>query len=95
MTRDPRIDPQPGDEVRVGPYMRRVLKREGARLRIATDLAQYWMRVDTWQKWCGLSGAEAVTVAKQPLGKVAGTKAVAASAKVRSAKAPAKKKGKQ
>jgi hypothetical protein len=67
MTRDPRIDPQPGDEVRVGPYMRRVLKREGAKLRITTDLTEYWMRVDTWRKWCELSGAEVVTVSKRPV----------------------------
>ena len=62
--RDPRIDPQPGDEILVGPYMRRVLKREGAKLQVATDLTQYWILVDRWQKWCEESGAVAVLVAK-------------------------------
>jgi hypothetical protein len=65
--RDPRIDPQPGDEVRSGPYMRRVLKREGARVRIATDITLFWMHLDTWQKWCEeKSGAEVVTTALDP-----------------------------
>ena len=63
--RDPRIDPQPGDEVRVGPYMRRVLKREGAKLHVATGLPQYWIPVDRWKRWCEKSGAVAVSVAKQ------------------------------
>jgi hypothetical protein len=56
--RDPRIDPQPGDELRGGYYMRRVLKREGAKLLVESGLTHYWMRVDSWQKWCEQSGAE-------------------------------------
>jgi hypothetical protein len=47
-----RIDPRPGDEVRVGPSMRRVLKREGTKLQIATSLTQYWIQVERWKKWC-------------------------------------------
>ena len=67
MTRDPRIDPQPGDEVRGGPYMRRitVLEREGGKVLIARGRIHHWMRVDTWQKWCKERGAEAVKAANQ------------------------------
>ena len=62
-TRDPRIDPQPGDEVRDIGIIRRVVRREGEKLLIQ-GLRTYWMRVDTWQKWCEQSGAEAVSSGK-------------------------------
>ena len=67
MTRDPRIDPQPGDVFRGGGVVRRVLKREGGKLLIATGLTHYWMRVDTWQKWCEQSGGKAAAILKQPV----------------------------
>jgi hypothetical protein len=45
--------------------MRRVLKREGTKLQIATGLTKYWIVVERWKQWCKESGAEAVRVAKQ------------------------------
>jgi hypothetical protein len=69
MTRDPRTDPQPGDEVRIdGSIVRRVLKREGSKLLIenfGTGFNHFWVRVDTWQKWCETSGAEVVSLGNQ------------------------------
>ncbi len=52
MTRDPRIDPREGDIFRGYGTVRRVLKREGLKLLISSGLTHYWMRLDTWQKWC-------------------------------------------
>ena len=42
MTRDPRSDPQPGDELRGGGYMPRVLAREGGMLKIKAGWLRYW-----------------------------------------------------
>jgi hypothetical protein len=49
MTRDSRTDPQPGDELRGGAIMRRMLKREGGKLLIQSEHRRYWMRVDRWR----------------------------------------------
>jgi hypothetical protein len=65
MTRDPRIDPQPGDEISAGGVIRRVLKREGSKVLTATGFFQSWMRVDRWQKWCKQSGPEVAKAANQ------------------------------
>ena len=62
-TRDPRSDPRPGDEVRSGTIMRRVIKRDGMELLIQTEHTRYWVRVDRWQRWCQQGGAKVVTVA--------------------------------
>jgi hypothetical protein len=63
-TRDPRIDPRPGDQLRCGAITRRVLKHDGGKLLIQSEYTRYWMRVDTWHKWCEQSGAEIAAVAK-------------------------------
>ena len=63
--RDPRIDPQPGDKIRGGPMMRRVIRREGDMLGCETWGKRYRMRLDNWQKWCKESGAEVVTEANK------------------------------
>jgi hypothetical protein len=60
--RDPRIDPQRGDMVRGNGQVRRVMAREGDRVRCASGEYDYRMRLDSWQKWCRLTGA-AVQVA--------------------------------
>ena len=65
MTRDPRTDPQPGDELRSGTIMRRVVKREDGELLIQSEHTRYWVRVDRWQRWCEQGGAEIVTEANQ------------------------------
>ena len=49
--RDPRTDPQPGDEVRVGNVIRRVIERDGERVFIHALRTHYWMRMDRWQQW--------------------------------------------
>lgn len=63
-TRDPRIDPQAGDEVRDTGIIRHVIRRNGDKVLIR-GLQTYWMRVDTWQEWCKQSGTEVVTGTKQ------------------------------
>ena len=63
--RDPRTDPQPGDEVRSGTIMRRVVKREGGELLIQSEHTRYWVRIDRWQRWCQQGGAE-VTMTVDP-----------------------------
>jgi len=64
-TRDPRIDPQPGDEFRAGSVFRRILKRDGERLLIERWGQHYWIEVKTWQKWCEELGSVVVTVENQ------------------------------
>jgi hypothetical protein len=61
--RDPRIDPQPGDILRGNGQVRRVMAREGDRLRCASGEYDYRMLIDNWRKWCRLNGATAVQVA--------------------------------
>jgi hypothetical protein len=61
--RDPRIDPQRGDMVRGNGQVRRVMAREGDRVRCESGKFGYRMRLDNWQKWCRLSGATAGQVA--------------------------------
>ena len=55
--RDPRIDPQRGDLVRGNGQIRRVMAREGDRVRCASGMYDYRMRLDNWQKWCRLNDA--------------------------------------
>ena len=57
--RDPRIDPQRGDTVRGNGQVRCVKAREGDRVRCASGMYDYRMRLDNWQKWCRLNGATA------------------------------------
>jgi len=64
--RDPRIDPQPGDILRGSGQVRRVMAREGDRVRCASGMYDYRMRLDNWRKWCSLNGAE---VAQIPHGR--------------------------
>jgi hypothetical protein len=59
MTRDPRTDPQQGDELRGADFMRRVIRRKGDMLLIHSGKKRYHMRVDRWREWCEKSGAEA------------------------------------
>lgn len=61
MIRDPRSNPQPGDELRGDGQSRRVIRLDGDRVLISGPQKRYWMRVDRWQAWCQKSGA----VAKQ------------------------------
>jgi hypothetical protein len=63
MTRDPRTDPQPGDEVRVDDLIRNVIARDGERVFVHGPRTHYWMRLGRWQKWCEKSWA--MVVAKQ------------------------------
>jgi hypothetical protein len=58
LARDPRADPQQGDQLRGDGHTRHVLKRDGAMLLISGGMTRYWMRVDRWQRWCEKSGAE-------------------------------------
>ena len=64
--RDPRIDPQRGDMVRGNGEVRRVMARDGDRVRCESGVYGYRMRLDNWRKWCRLNGAE---VAQIPHGR--------------------------
>ena len=64
--RDPRIDPQRGDVVRGNGQVRRVMAREGDRVRCESGVYEYRMRRDNRRKWCRLNGAE---VAQIPHGR--------------------------
>ena len=66
--RDPRIDPQPGDVLRGNGQVRRVMAREGDRVRCESGVYRYPMRLDNWQKWCRLNGATAGQVAASSRG---------------------------
>jgi hypothetical protein len=61
--RDPRIDPQRGDMVRGNGQVRRIMAREGDRVRCASGQYDYRMLIDNWRKWCRLNGATAVRAA--------------------------------
>jgi hypothetical protein len=61
--RDPRIDPQRGDILRGNGQVRRVMAREGDRVRCASGQYDYRMLIDNWRKWCRLNDATAVQVA--------------------------------
>jgi len=51
--RNPRIDPQPGDELRGDNFsIRRVIQREADTLLIERWKRRNWILVQTWQKWC-------------------------------------------
>jgi hypothetical protein len=58
--RDPRTDPQPGDELRAGFSVRRVIEREGERLLIQKWGHHYCIRLETWQEWCQWTATEVV-----------------------------------
>jgi hypothetical protein len=60
--RDPRIDPQPGDILRGSGQVRRIMAREGNRVRCASGQYDYRMRLDNWRKWCRLNGAEVAQI---------------------------------
>jgi hypothetical protein len=49
--RDPRINPQPGDELRAGALIRRVIERAGEKLLVEGWGQRYWMPLKTWQRW--------------------------------------------
>jgi hypothetical protein len=52
ISRDPRIDPQRGDEMRCGGLIRRVIRRDGAMLWCRSGGIPYRIRLQLWQKWC-------------------------------------------
>ena len=58
MTRDPRTDPQPGDEVRVDGKIRRVIERHGDMLRCETFGIRHKIRLERWREWCEKSGTQ-------------------------------------
>jgi hypothetical protein len=59
-TRDPRIDPRPGDELRSGAHVKCVLQREGKILRCIAGHVRFKTSVEQWQQWCKQSGTEVV-----------------------------------
>jgi hypothetical protein len=62
MTRDPRMDPQPGDVLLgLDGLERHVFRRNGDALQIGDATSSYRMRLDHWREWCGKSQAEVQT----------------------------------
>jgi hypothetical protein len=57
LTRDPRTDPRPGDELRFNGQVRRVIRREGDLLYCQDGAIRYKIRLLGWQGWCARSGA--------------------------------------
>jgi hypothetical protein len=51
ITRDPRLDPQRGDEARCGGLIRRVIRREGDLLWCQSGGMPYRFKLQLWQKW--------------------------------------------
>jgi hypothetical protein len=66
--RDPRIDPQRGDILRGNGQVRRIMAREGNRVRCASGQYDYRRRLDNWQKWCRLTCATAAQAAASSWG---------------------------
>jgi hypothetical protein len=52
MNRDPRTDPQPGDEIRLQGSIRRVTWRRGERLRCQSGAMRFPLSLRSWQEWC-------------------------------------------
>ena len=52
--RDPRTDPQRGDEMRCGGLIRRALRRDGAMLWCRSGGMPYPIRLQVWRKWCSV-----------------------------------------
>jgi hypothetical protein len=68
--RDPRIDPQPGDEVRgIDDKVRRVIWREGKMLMCESENMRYQMRVRLWQLRCRQAEAPSAAVPKKTAAK--------------------------
>ena len=55
-SRDPRIDPQPGDHFRIGGIARTVVRRRADRLLCQSGSKRYWLVLHRWQEWCGKNG---------------------------------------
>jgi len=56
--RDPRTDPQPGDDVRMSGQLRSVIRREGDALWCKDGAISYKTTVQRWKEWCGKSAEE-------------------------------------
>ena len=52
LTRDPRIDPQQGDEVRAGDEVRQIIGRDDDIVRCIDGVMRYRIKLSRWQKWC-------------------------------------------
>ena len=50
--RDPRTNPQPGDEVRIDGLIRRVVRIQDGIVWCQTGNRRYQMLLTRWQKWC-------------------------------------------
>ena len=61
--RDPRIDPQPGDEVRgVDGQIRRVIRREGDKMWCKDGAMRDQTTVVRWQEWCEEGGEAPIRI---------------------------------
>jgi len=64
--RDPRIDPQPGDEVRApGGRLRKVVARDGYLGRCLAGVIRRNLTLRDWQKWCQENDVMVTKIADQ------------------------------
>jgi hypothetical protein len=64
-TRDLRIDPEPGDEVRIDGLIRRVVRLDDGIVWCQSGNRRYQMLLSRWQKWCAEYGEVAAMAASQ------------------------------
>lgn len=66
MIRDPRIDPQPGDEVRAaGRKLRKIVARDDDVERCLDGAMRYKIELTNWQRWCQENNVVVTKVADQ------------------------------
>jgi hypothetical protein len=64
-TRNPRIDPQPGDELRIDGLPRRVVRVDDGIVWCQSGNRRHQMLLTRWQKWCEAYGDGAAMAASQ------------------------------
>jgi hypothetical protein len=57
MTRDPRTDPQRGDEVRIAGLLRRVVRVDDEIVWCQSGDRRHMMLLSRWRKWADSSGS--------------------------------------
>jgi hypothetical protein len=50
--RDPRLDPQPGDSLRIGGQSRTVIRRFGDSIQCESGSMRYRISLRSWRAWC-------------------------------------------
>jgi hypothetical protein len=70
MSRDPRTDPQEGDEIRIGSAdgeLRKIIGRDDDVVRCLDGVMRYRIKLKKWQRWCLENDVVVTKVADQEL----------------------------